>query len=73
MSLIRPGRWSEEHKLEVLRSSIGNAMINLKLLIDSPLAVEMQLLTEDERKRLMDAVEVVRNVMKRAKEKGLIK
>ncbi len=71
--MIRPGKWSEEHKLEVLRSSIGNAMINLKLLVDSPLAVEMQLLTDDERKRLMDAVEVVRNVMKRAKEKGLIK
>ncbi len=71
--MIRPGKWSEEHKLEVLRSSIGNAMINLKLLVDSPLAVEMQLLTDDERKRLLDAVEVVRNVMKRAKEKGLIK
>ena len=71
--MIRSDRWSEEHKYEVIRSSIGNAMINLKLLVDSPLTRQLGLLTDSERETLLTAIEVVKNVMKRAKERGIIK
>ncbi|MEM1943916.1 MAG: hypothetical protein QXO30_05615 [Candidatus Caldarchaeum sp.] len=71
--MIRSGKWSEEQKYEVVKSSIGNAMINLKLLLDFPLIQQMELLTDDERKTLLSALDVVKNMMKRAKDKGIIK
>ncbi|MEM1937818.1 MAG: hypothetical protein QXX19_04525 [Candidatus Caldarchaeum sp.] len=71
--MIRSGKWSEEQKYEVVKSSIGNAMINLKLLVDFPLIQQLELLTDDERRALLTALDVVKNMMKRAKEKGIIK
>ncbi|MEM0443629.1 MAG: hypothetical protein QXS12_01800 [Candidatus Caldarchaeum sp.] len=71
--MIRSGKWSEEQKYEVVKSSIGNALINLKLLVDFPLIQQLELLTDDERRALLTALDVVKNMMKRAKEKGIIK
>lgn len=69
----RPGRWSEEQKYEVIRSSLGNALINLKILIGSGHVQEMGLLTLEEREVLVKAASVVQDVLKRAKEKGIVK
>lgn len=71
--MIRGGKWSEEQKYEVVKSSIGNALINLKLLVDFPLIKQMELMTDDERQTLLTAIEVVKNMMKRAKDKGIMK
>ncbi|MCS7137603.1 MAG: hypothetical protein NZ941_04445 [Candidatus Caldarchaeum sp.] len=71
--MIRGGKWSEEQKYEVVKSSIGNALINLKLLVDFPLIKQMELMTDDERQTLLTAIEVVKNIMKRAKDKGIMK
>ncbi|MCS6769262.1 MAG: hypothetical protein NZ570_02355 [Candidatus Caldarchaeum sp.] len=71
--MIRGGKWSEEQKYEVVKSSIGNAIINLKLLVDFPLIKQMELMTDDERQTLLTAIEVVKNIMKRAKDKGIMK
>jgi len=51
---------------------MGNSIINLKLLVNSQLASELGLITEDEKKTLLQAVEVLLNVMKRSKDKGLL-
>ncbi|MEM0384563.1 MAG: hypothetical protein QXV27_06935, partial [Candidatus Caldarchaeum sp.] len=60
--MIRSGKWSEEQKYEVVKSSIGNALINLKLLVDFPLIQQLELLTDDERRALLTALDVVKNM-----------
>jgi len=71
--LISPGKWSDEQRIEVLRSSIGNAMINLKIIANSQLANQLGLLNDDEKQILLKAAEIALNMMKRGKEKGLFK
>ncbi|MEM1949332.1 MAG: hypothetical protein QXO30_06890 [Candidatus Caldarchaeum sp.] len=67
----RPGRRSEEQKYEVIRSILGNALINLKVLIGS------ETCTVDGasqcREVLVKAASVVQDDLKRAKEKGKVK
>ncbi|MEM0441013.1 MAG: hypothetical protein QXF45_03300 [Candidatus Caldarchaeum sp.] len=71
--MISPGKWSDEQRIEVLRSSIGNAMINLKIIANSQLANQLGLLNDDEKQILLKAAEIALNMMKRGKEKGLFK
>ncbi|MCS7134214.1 MAG: hypothetical protein NZ921_05420 [Candidatus Caldarchaeum sp.] len=70
---MSPGKWSEEQKIEVLRSSVGNAMINLKIVANSQLAIQLGLIDEKEREILLRAAEVALSIMKRGKEKGIFK
>jgi hypothetical protein len=69
----RPSKWGEEQKYEVIRSSIGNALINLRLLTSSGLALELGLLTQEERETLLKAASIVQDVYRRAKERGVIR
>ncbi len=69
----RPGKWGEEQKYEVIRSSIGNALINLRLLTRSDLALELGILTQEEREALMRASSIIQDALKRAREKGIIR
>jgi|GEM_PF-2975580 len=69
----RPGKWGEEQKYEVIRSSIGNALINLRLLTRSDLALELGILTQEEREVLMRASSIIQDALKRAREKGIIR
>ncbi|MEM4220371.1 MAG: hypothetical protein QW106_06165 [Candidatus Caldarchaeum sp.] len=71
--MISPGKWSDEQRIEVLRSSIGNAMLNLKIIANSQLANQLGLLNDDEKQILLKAAEIALNMMKRGKEKGLFK
>ncbi|MEM1948334.1 MAG: hypothetical protein QXG52_09195 [Candidatus Caldarchaeum sp.] len=71
--MISPGKWSDEQRIEVLRSSIGNVMINLKIIANSQLANQLGLLNDDEKQILLKAAEIALNMMKRGKEKGLFK
>ncbi|MCS6784259.1 MAG: hypothetical protein N3H84_07445 [Candidatus Caldarchaeum sp.] len=71
--MMSPGKWSEEQKIEVLRSSVGNAMINLKIVANSQLAQQLGLIDEKEREILLRAAEVALSIMKRGKEKGIFK
>ncbi|GBC69207.1 hypothetical protein HRbin01_00903 [archaeon HR01] len=68
-----PGRWSEEQKFEVIRSSIGNSLINIRLLLSSPLAAELGLVTPEEREILSKAAVIIQGIYKRAREKGIIR
>ncbi len=69
----RPGKWGEEQKYEVIRSSIGNALINLRLLTRSDLALELGILTQEEREVLMKASSIIQDALRRAREKGIIR
>ncbi|MEM0461354.1 MAG: hypothetical protein QXM50_04110 [Candidatus Caldarchaeum sp.] len=71
--MITPGKWTEEQKIEVLRSSIGNVLINLKIIANNQLAYQLGLITEEEKQHLPKAAEVALNMMKRGKEKGVFK
>ncbi|MDW8083953.1 MAG: hypothetical protein RMI49_01970 [Candidatus Caldarchaeum sp.] len=71
--MISPGKWSEEQKIEVLRSSVGNVMINLKIIANSHLAHQLGLIDDNDRQILLKAADVALAIMKRGKEKGIFK
>lgn len=73
MSLIKPGQPGADFRNEMLRSSILTTVINLRLVTDSPVSSELQLFNEQEKQKLLEALEIMKMVMKRAKEKGIIK